>query len=94
MGLEETQSPDPPARPLNSHGGSLVEGATQGAGHVRGAVRQLRGEAEERQVAHAKTALVTLDGILYNAQGFVFRTKQERTDDDAKSIPVVRLCPG
>ncbi|GAC1666864.1 MAG: hypothetical protein NVS9B2_07580 [Steroidobacteraceae bacterium] len=61
--------------PLNSHGGSLVEGATQGAGHVREAVRQLRGEAEERQVTHAKTALVSLGGILYNSQGFVFRTK-------------------
>lgn len=59
--------------PLNSHGGSLVEGATQGAGHVREAVRQLRGEAGERQVAHAKTALVALGGILYNSQGFVFR---------------------
>lgn len=60
--------------PLNTHGGSLVEGATQGAGHVMEAVRQLRGEAGERQVTGAKTALVTPGGILYNSQGFVFRT--------------------
>jgi acetyl-CoA acetyltransferase len=59
--------------PLNSHGGSLVEGATQGAGHVREAVRQLRGEADERQVAAADTALVMIGGILYNSQGFVLR---------------------
>lgn len=60
--------------PLNSHGGSLTEGATQGAGHVMEAVRQLRGQAESRQVPHAKSALVTPGGILYNSQGFVFRT--------------------
>jgi len=60
--------------PLNSHGGSLVEGATQGAGHVMEAVRQLRGDADERQVANAKSALVTPGGILYNSQGFVLRT--------------------
>ena len=61
--------------PLNSHGGSLVEGATQGAGHIMEAVRQLRGEAGVRQVADAKTALVTPGGILYNSQGFVLRTQ-------------------
>lgn len=60
--------------PLNSHGGSLVEGATQGAGHVREAVRQLRGDAQHRQVANAQTALVMIGGILYNSQGFLFRT--------------------
>jgi acetyl-CoA acetyltransferase len=61
--------------PVNSHGGSLVEGATQGAGHTREAVLQLRGDARERQVPNAKTALVSLGGILYNSQGFVFRTE-------------------
>lgn len=59
--------------PLNTHGGSLVEGATQGAGHVREAVLQLRGAAGERQVPGAKTALVTPGGILYNSQGFLLR---------------------
>lgn len=57
--------------PLNSHGGSLVEGATQGAGHIQEAVRQLRGEAGPRQVTGAESALVATGGILYNSQGFV-----------------------
>jgi acetyl-CoA acetyltransferase len=64
----------PNGAPLNSHGGSLTEGATQGAGHVMEAVRQLRGQAGDRQVSRAKTALVTPGGILYNSQGFIFRT--------------------
>jgi acetyl-CoA acetyltransferase len=61
------------AVPLNSHGGSLVEGATQGAGHMREAILQLRGQAGARQVADAQSALVAIGGILYNSQGFVLR---------------------
>jgi acetyl-CoA acetyltransferase len=60
--------------PFNTHGGSLSEGATQGTGHLREAVLQLRGEAGRRQVPDAKTALVDPGGMNYNAQTFVFRT--------------------
>ena len=59
--------------PINSHGGSLSEGGTRGAGHVREAVTQLRGAAGERQVAGARTALVTPGGFFFNSQGALFR---------------------
>ena len=48
--------------PINPHGGSLSEGATRGSGHLREAVVQLRGEAEERQVAGARSALIVATG--------------------------------
>lgn len=59
--------------PVNTHGGSLSEGGTQGAGHVREAVLQLRGAAGTRQVADAKTALVTPGGFYFNSQGMILR---------------------
>jgi len=59
--------------PINSHGGSLSEGATRGTGHVREAVVQLRGEAGERQVEGARTALVTPGGFFFNSQGVLLR---------------------
>lgn len=60
--------------PINPHGGALSEGGTQGSGHIREAVVQLRGSAGERQVPNAKTAVLTLGGLLYNAQGLVLRS--------------------
>ncbi len=59
---------------VNPHGGSLSEGATRGTGHVREAVVQLRGQAGERQVDGARTALVTPGGFFFNAQGAILRT--------------------
>ena len=59
--------------PVNTHGGSLSEGGTRGTGHVREAVLQLRGQAGARQVAGARTALVTSGGFFFNAQGAVLR---------------------
>lgn len=48
--------------PVNPHGGQLSEGRTHGFGFVYEAVAQLRGEADERQVADARTAVVTTGG--------------------------------
>jgi acetyl-CoA acetyltransferase len=60
--------------PVNPHGGSLSEGGSQGAGHVREAVLQLRGDAGIRQVADARTAMLTPGGFFFNAQGLILRT--------------------
>jgi acetyl-CoA acetyltransferase len=55
--------------PVNPHGGSLSEGATQASGHIREAVHQLQGVAGDRQVADARRALITAGGFFFNAQG-------------------------
>lgn len=61
--------------PVNTHGGALCEGATQGSGHLREAVTQLRGQADLRQVEGAKTALITPGGFFFNSQGIVLRAE-------------------
>ncbi len=48
--------------PVNPHGGQLSEGRTHGFGFLYEAVAQLRHEANERQVARARTAVVTSGG--------------------------------
>jgi acetyl-CoA acetyltransferase len=60
--------------PVNPHGGSLSEGATQGSGHIREAVHQLQDRAGERQVDGARRALITAGGFFYNAQGLMLHT--------------------
>ncbi|MET7772566.1 thiolase family protein [Nocardia sp. NPDC005366] len=59
--------------PMNPHGGSLSEGGTQGAGHLREAILQLRGAAGERQTPGAAAALLTPGGLFFNAQGIALR---------------------
>lgn len=48
--------------PVNPHGGQLSEGRTHGFGFLYEAITQLRGDAGERQVPDAKTAVVTSGG--------------------------------
>jgi acetyl-CoA acetyltransferase len=48
--------------PVNPHGGQLSEGRTHGFGFLYEAVTQLRHDAGERQVAGARTAVVTSGG--------------------------------
>ena len=48
--------------PVNPHGGQLSEGRTHGYGFIYEGVRQLRGEADQRQVTNARTAVVTSGG--------------------------------
>jgi acetyl-CoA acetyltransferase len=48
--------------PVNPHGGQLSEGRTHGFGFIYEAVTQLRGDAGDRQVANAQTAVVTSGG--------------------------------
>jgi len=55
--------------PVNPHGGSLSEGATQASGHIREAVHQLQGLAGDRQVTDARRALITAGGFFFNSQG-------------------------
>lgn len=48
--------------PLNPHGGQLSEGRLHGFGFIYEAVVQLRGDAGERQVPGARTAVVSTGG--------------------------------
>ncbi len=48
--------------PVNPHGGQLSEGRTHGFGFLYEAVQQLRGDAGDRQVRDARTAVVTSGG--------------------------------
>lgn len=61
--------------PMNTHGGNLSEGGTQASGHIREAIVQLRGDGGERQVANAKTALLTPGGAFFNSQGLILHTE-------------------
>ncbi|KAA0109974.1 thiolase family protein [Mycolicibacterium sp. P9-22] len=59
--------------PVNTHGGSLSDGGTQGSGHVREAVLQLRGAAEGRQASNAEVALLAMGGMFFNSGAIILR---------------------
>ena len=52
--------------PVNSSGGLLAEAYGGGMLHVIEAVRQLRNEADARQISHAETALISGHGLGMN----------------------------
>lgn len=60
--------------PVNAHGGNMSEGASQGSGHIREAVHQLRGNAGQRQVDRARVALVTSGGFFFTPGAVMLRT--------------------
>ncbi|MET9387083.1 OB-fold domain-containing protein [Streptomyces sp. NPDC002928] len=49
--------------PVNPHGGQLSHGRTHGMGLIREAITQLRGEGGARQIAGARTAVVSSGGL-------------------------------
>ncbi|WP_130355754.1 thiolase family protein [Pigmentiphaga kullae] len=53
--------------PVNTFGGALGEGRLHGAGHVREAVLQLRGQAGDRQVPGAADCLVQVGPFDYSS---------------------------
>ena len=60
--------------PLNTHGGSLSDGATQGSGHIREAILQLQGRAGSHQVAGAQKAMLHIGGFFFNAHALALHT--------------------
>jgi acetyl-CoA acetyltransferase len=61
--------------PVNSHGGSLSEGGTQGPGFFREAIQQLRGEAGSRQAPGARCALLGIGGFFFNSGATILRVE-------------------
>lgn len=59
--------------PANTHGGSLSDGGTQGSGHIREAVLQMQGKADN-QVPGAKSVLLPVGGFFPYTGGLIFRT--------------------
>lgn len=58
---------------INTHGGSLSDGGTQGCGHFREAVLQLRSVDGTRQTSPVDVALLGVGGFFHNAAAAVLR---------------------
>lgn len=62
--------------PVNTHGGLLSQAHLGGMFHVNEAVRQLRGEAGERQAEGAQNTVVTGNGGILSAQSVMVLGKE------------------
>jgi acetyl-CoA acetyltransferase len=60
--------------PVNTHGGSLSDGGTQGSGHIREAVLQLQGAAGDHQFPNVKSVLVPAGGFFMYTGGLLLRS--------------------
>jgi acetyl-CoA acetyltransferase len=62
--------------PVNTHGGLLSQGHIDGMNHITEAVKQLRGECGPRQVAGARTVIVSGNGGIFSNHTTLILTRR------------------